>query len=126
MVVHGRIAVGPRDGEQATDTVSDRPGRPDAREITGSIDLGVAVHDVAKPTSIVGARLDESGIRPSSSGYARAVIGYARYRACDARKNLRKYRVGALGAGDINYARCRNAGVAAGLDSQCALVRAIG
>src|SRR5262249_33095500 len=132
------IAVTPRGSEQATDTVANGwEGilRTDAREISASIDDDVGIRGAAKAASIVGARLDESGIRPASSGYARPggrpVIGYARDRACDARKNGRKYGVGAIGAGHINYARHwigrgTNDGVAGGLDMQCALVSAPG
>src|SRR5262249_48089381 len=130
MVIHGRIAIAPRGSEQATDTVANGWGgilRTDAREISASIDDDVGVRGDAISTSIVGARLDESGIGPSNNvyvGYARggrAVIVYARYRASDARKNGRKYRVGALATDHINYARRCNGGVAGGHDTQCAL-----
>src|SRR4029077_19580166 len=91
--------------------------------ISASIDYGIALHLVAQATCRVGARLDGGRIRPSSSGYARAVIVYARCMARGARKNDRPYRVGASsGAGHINCARCRNGGVAAGLHYQGALV----
>src|SRR5215831_20498843 len=98
MVIHDRIAVAPRASEQASDTQASSQRRVphhDALEISGSIDLGVGVRVWAakQTTSIVAARLDESGVRRCSSGYPRAdcwaVIGYARYRsdAREARKN---------------------------------------
>ena len=121
IVVHGRSAVAPRDSVQAKSRIPEY-----TREISGSIDDGVAVRGGAKATSTVGARLDDSGIRPSSSVYVdharggRAGIGYARVRAWVVRKSGRPYRVGVRGAGRAHYARCRNGGHAAdGVEEQC-------
>src|SRR5262249_33493520 len=90
MVVHDcipgplpRHVAAPRGSEQAIHAGRPRGRYTGAGEISGSIDLGVAGNVIAITTIIVGARLDECGIRPSSSGYARAggraVIGYACY-----------------------------------------------